>query len=693
MKKRIFLLAYLLCTLVYSVAAVQVAVAQPEKISNPEFPAKAFVHPGMAQSRQDLDYMRQMVLKDIQPWKTAFDNLKKSTSLDFTPKPFAEISVGPYGANSIGGKEFSESAEAAYNHALMWYITKDKAYARKAIEILNAWSYVLRGFDANNAKLNVGLFGYHYLNAAEILKHTDSGWAPEDLKQFTQMVLTVLYPTIKDFFTEANGNWDASIISTIMCIGVFTDNPAIFNRAVERFYRGEGNSGITRYIYPGGQCQETTRDWGHVQLGIGEFAKAAQTACTQGLDFYSVADDRLAQGFEYTARFMLGEPIDLFGVFTDRDNDKFRDIYESIYQHYKDVKGQLLPYTEKAIKQHTRPESSAGFLTATRVPVSGTPAKTSLFAGYSKFLKPTETGALKGKSKELPAGSIHVKPGESIQDAINSNKGSGKWIILEAGVHTLEAPLKIYSGTLLAGRGRETIIFPSPQTSTAIMNGEDGITDVTIRDLLIEGAIKVTENADPNHDRRSRSYMNAPSREGIILKSTGKSGIQNILFENITVQNFTKSGVVVAGGRNICISRCDISDNGASVVPGAGFHHNLQLSYITDCNITSSRFDTSPYGNGISTTFCRNMKVSNSEMARNGLSGIRCAESSQITIHNSLSEGNNENGIFIEKQMNDCTDITIHQNTVQNNRFHGIEAATVSQSGIKDNISRYNGIN
>ncbi len=347
MRKRILLLMCILCTLVHSIAA------QPEKNSNPEFLTKAFVHPGMAQSKQDLDYMREMVVKGIQPWKTAFENLKKNTSLDFIPKPFAEISVGPYGANSIGGREFSESAEAAYNHALMWYITQDKAYARKAIEILNAWSYVLRGFDANNAKLNVGLFGYYYLNAAEILKHADSGWASKDLQQFTQMVLTVLYPTIKDFFTEANGNWDASMISTIMCIGVFTDNHEIFNRAVERFYRGEGNSGITRYLYPGGQCQETTRDWGHVQLGIGEFAKAAQTADTQGLDFYSVADDRLAQGFEYTARFMLGEHIDLFGVFTDRDNDKFRDIYESIYQHYKNTKGLLLPYTEKAIKQHT----------------------------------------------------------------------------------------------------------------------------------------------------------------------------------------------------------------------------------------------------------------------------------------------------------------------------------------------------
>lgn len=684
MKKKIFLLVCLLCSSIYSISA------SGEKESKTEFLTQAFIHPGMAQSKQDLDYMREMVLKGIQPWKKAYENLKKSASLDFIPSPCTEISVGPYGANSIGGREFSESAEMAYNHALMWYITKDRAYAQKTIEILNAWSYLLRGFDANNAKLNVGLFGYYYLNAAEILKYTDSGWTSKDLQQFTQMVLTVFYPTIKDFFTEANGNWDASMISTIMCIGIFTDNHDIFNRAIERFYWGEGNSGITRYLYPGGQCQETTRDWGHVQLGIGEFAKAAQTANTQGLDFYSVADDRLAQGFEYTARFMLGEHIDLFGVFTDRDNDKFRDIYESIYHHYKNVRGVILPYTEKAIKEHTRSKSSVGFLTAVKAPISNVSTQPSIFTGSDNFLKPTIIGALKGKSKQLPANSIHLKPGESIQEAINSNRNTGKWIILEAGVHTLDAPLKIYSGTLLAGKGRETIIFPSPRTETAIINGEDILSDVTIRDLLVEGATKVIENADPNHDRRSRSYMNAPSREGIILKSKGKDGIQNVVLENITVQNFTKNGVAIVSGKNIRIHQCDFSDNGASVVPGAGFHHNLHLSYITNCEITSSRFDTSPYGNGINVTFCMNVKATHSEMARNGLSGIRCAESSQIAIINSLAEGNGENGIFIEKQMNNCKDITIHHNTVQNNRCYGIDARTAIQPSIKDNISRHN---
>ena len=41
-----------MCTLGHSIAA------QTEKNSKPEFLTKAFVHPGMAQSKQDLDYMR-----------------------------------------------------------------------------------------------------------------------------------------------------------------------------------------------------------------------------------------------------------------------------------------------------------------------------------------------------------------------------------------------------------------------------------------------------------------------------------------------------------------------------------------------------------------------------------------------------------------------------------------------------------
>ena len=166
--------------------------------------------------------------------------------------------------------------------------------------------------------LIAALTGQHFLNAAEILRYTYEGWEGDDIKAFEKLMLTVYYPYIQDFFTEANGNWDAAMIHTMLCIGIFTDRPDIFQRAAKRFYWGPNNGGITKYIYPNGQIQEATRDWPHVQLGLGELAKAAQVAWTQGMDFYQVADHRLALGFEYTAKYMLGEDVPVYGPFPRR---------------------------------------------------------------------------------------------------------------------------------------------------------------------------------------------------------------------------------------------------------------------------------------------------------------------------------------------------------------------------------------
>jgi len=57
--------------------------------------------------------MKQKVLSGEEPWSTAFTILKKKTPLDFVPEPRVHISVGPYGANSSGGREFGKSATMA----------------------------------------------------------------------------------------------------------------------------------------------------------------------------------------------------------------------------------------------------------------------------------------------------------------------------------------------------------------------------------------------------------------------------------------------------------------------------------------------------------------------------------------------------------------------------------------------------
>ncbi|WP_345952906.1 alginate lyase family protein [Mucilaginibacter sp. PAMB04168] len=650
-----------------------------------------FRHPGLAQSATDLQFMRRQVIAGAEPWKTAFDNLRRTASLSFKPQPVTHVSVGPYGANSKGGRELSESSDMAYRHALMWYITGKREYAQKAIEILNAWSYTLWDFDDNNAKLNVGLTAFNFLNAAEILKYTASGWQQKDIIQFQKLMLTVYYPTVRDFFTEANGNWDASIINTLLCIGVFTDKQDIFNSAIERYKRGPGNSGITKYIYSNGQVQETTRDWGHVQLGLGEFAKAAQVAWTQGTDLYADGDNRLSLGYEYTTAFLTGKDIPVYGVLSIRDRDELRDIYEAVYNHYTQVKGISMPNTLEIIRR-TRPHSSTGVLTGIRKEPGALPAMSNrLNISHKVPANQSVIGAGEKPSGGVPKEAIFVGKADSLQSVLDRCKGKKSWIILNSGIYVLKAPLKIYSLTKLSGQGRSTVLTLAPGIAEKTMvNGEVDLHDVTIMNMIIEGANSVTTNPDPNHDRRSRSYMNATSREGIFFSADRAGQFNRLRFAHLTVQNFTKNGVAIRGANHILIDSCDFSDNGSSVVPGPGLLHNLQVSHASQLIVTNSRFDTSPWGNGISLSYIHDGLIERCEMARNKLSGLHCMEVTHLDVRNNLAEGNDRSGFEFEALASANKAIKIYGNLLQYNSNYGIQDSSKRTEKI-NNVNRENG--
>jgi hypothetical protein len=144
-------------------------------ISTPASSQK-FIHPGINQTAADLAYMKKMVTEGKQPYKDAFDRLKTATDTPFRVIPHTHVLRGPYGRPNIGGDDLSKSANMAYNYALMWYITNDKPYANKAIEVLNTWSPVLWHFDYNDARLLAAWTGHLLCNAAEILRYTNSGW-------------------------------------------------------------------------------------------------------------------------------------------------------------------------------------------------------------------------------------------------------------------------------------------------------------------------------------------------------------------------------------------------------------------------------------------------------------------------------------------------------------------------------------
>ena len=141
----------------------------------------------------------------------------------------AKVVRGVRNNPNIGSTDMSNDSTAAYSHALQWSLTEKKPHAAKAIEILNVWSATLESVSGHDAKLLIGMDGVKFCNAAELIRHTSDEWQVADQSRFERMLRQVLYPVIEDFHPTANGNWDASMIQTMIAMGVFLDDRATNN--------------------------------------------------------------------------------------------------------------------------------------------------------------------------------------------------------------------------------------------------------------------------------------------------------------------------------------------------------------------------------------------------------------------------------------------------------------------------------
>jgi len=329
-----------------------------------------FSHPGLMHNLDELEFVRKKLSTGEQPWESAWNKLKSSkwASLAYTPKPFYSVFRGNDGIEIIGASEMSDDSTAAYTHALQYCITGNRLNADKAIEILNAWSYTLESVSGHDARLLIGMDGVKFCNAAELIRHSDAKWITEDQLKFERMLRKVFYPIIMDFYPTANGNWDASMIQTMIAMGIFLDDRDMFYRAVDYFIGGDGNGAIDKYINYFGECQESGRDQLHVQMGLGFLGCACEMAWKQGIDLYSATNYRLLLGFEYTAKYNLGVDVPFepytsvekryhYKNISTKGRGVFRPIYERIVNHYRYRKGIDMPYCQKVLKE-TQPEGN-----------------------------------------------------------------------------------------------------------------------------------------------------------------------------------------------------------------------------------------------------------------------------------------------------------------------------------------------
>ncbi|UUN25206.1 alginate lyase family protein [Streptomyces sp. FIT100] len=294
-----------------------------------------FVHPGVLVSRGQLDFTHEKVNAGAQPWKGAYDQMmaSKYASLSLVPKPRAVVECGSYSNPNYGCTDEREDAIAAYTLSLAWYVTRDSRYAQKAIEIMDAWSGVIKDHTNSNAPLQTGWAGSSWPRAAEIIRYTYTGWPQDRIDRFRTMLRTVYLPEVAGG-SHSNGNWELSMTEAAIGIAVFLEDRAAYDNAVATFRgrvpaylylttdgslpRTAPGSGldtrdeIVRYwqgqtTFVNGLSQETCRDLTHTGYGLSAISHIAETSRIQGQDLYPEIAERLRHGLGLHAKYELGE--------------------------------------------------------------------------------------------------------------------------------------------------------------------------------------------------------------------------------------------------------------------------------------------------------------------------------------------------------------------------------------------------
>ncbi|WP_299780722.1 right-handed parallel beta-helix repeat-containing protein [uncultured Formosa sp.] len=168
---------------------------------------------------------------------------------------------------------------------------------------------------------------------------------------------------------------------------------------------------------------------------------------------------------------------------------------------------------------------------------------------------------------------VDVNPGESIQSAMDavSNAGGGV-VVLKKGIHYLEDTLIPRSKVTLVGeRQAETIIMQGPDMLVSGINvePEQQVTDFIIKDLILQGTRKGKANG---------------------IRMSGKNGSRHtrIMFQNITVRDWSAQGVHLKRTDNIIMDHCDFQYNGSA----GGLYHNVYFLYNkyilqSDCDMSN----------------------------------------------------------------------------------------------------------
>ncbi|MER5883044.1 alginate lyase family protein [Streptomyces sp. NPDC001941] len=338
-----------------------------------------FRHPGVVVGGRQLKTVREKVAAGAQPWKGAYEAMRRSryAAPDYAPQP-AKVVACASNAGTPACVAERQDAIAAYTQALLWQITGNPAHAKKAVAIMDAWSGTIKEHTRDDADLQTAWSGSSWARAAEIVHATYPQWQGPAVQRFKWMLRKAYLPAVTANVPDYNGNWELAMTDAAIGMAVFLEDHELFDESVRRF-----EARVPAYFYlssdgpvpkrpPGGTIdtpaelatywfgmrtyedglgQETCRNFMHIGYSLAATSHIAETAWHQGVDLYAGQAERLKAALEFHARYQLGEaaPKWLCGGKVERTMGP--DV-EVALNHLKGRLHMDLPQTEKlAAKQ------------------------------------------------------------------------------------------------------------------------------------------------------------------------------------------------------------------------------------------------------------------------------------------------------------------------------------------------------
>ncbi|AVV42410.1 Tat pathway signal sequence domain protein [Streptomyces sp. P3] len=355
--------------------------------ATPSASAAGYAHPGLLHTGADLARMAAKVKAGSAPHTAGYARLtaNRHAQSGWTANPQATVYRGAGSPQNYAA--LYNDLHAAYQNGLRFHVSGERAYADTAVAILNAWSAKLTSLAGSADRfLAAGLYGYQAANAAELVRD-QPGF---DLARFQKMLTTVFSPLSESFLTGHNGavvtnywpNWDLAAMACVLATGIFCDDSAKVDQAVEYFKNGSGLGAVRKAIpvvQDDGLAEwlEAGRDQGHALLGVGLMGTLCEMAWNQGIDLYGYDDSRFLKGAQYVARWSLGGDVSYTansrrkgaiggwsGTETASgaagvDPAMTRPIWAMIANHYTKRRGLSAPYLTR-IAAKASPEGGGG---------------------------------------------------------------------------------------------------------------------------------------------------------------------------------------------------------------------------------------------------------------------------------------------------------------------------------------------